>query len=339
MRRSFRTLRRERAGRRISWDLRKPDAGCWFSRVRNALWLIIMAALLNGPQMSRAAEPSRTEPPKVAWYQNFRQAAREAERLQKPLLVEITASWCGYCRKMEQETLSDAEVVRHIQRCFVPVTVDADREKQLVKLIGIEGLPTTVIISPELKVVRRITGFQNAPEFNSHLRDVCPAHQERTVVGASLRPDVSASASPTRQRGKSDGSAAAGTVELSSSDPAESAATANAAPAFNGLCLVSLLDERKLVRGSDRHKLTFRQKTVHFASAEFKERFRNDPRRYWPALDGHCVVSAVDEESLELGEPEWAAVFQEQVWFFGSAKHRDRFATQPENYVSIEPRR
>ena len=86
--------------------------------------LFILSCALFAPRDAAAQQ--------VKWQPDFARAARLAQRMNKPLLVEVGAEWCGYCAKMQQETLRNVHVADHINACFVPVKVDADAEKKLV---------------------------------------------------------------------------------------------------------------------------------------------------------------------------------------------------------------
>ncbi len=50
----------------------------------------------------------------------FTRAARE-DRL---VLVDVTAQWCAFCKKMDLETYTDPEVVALIRARYVPVRMD-----------------------------------------------------------------------------------------------------------------------------------------------------------------------------------------------------------------------
>jgi thioredoxin-related protein len=62
-----------------------------------------------------------------------------AKKLNKKVLVEFTAKWCGWCKKMQATTFKDTGVVALIDKYFVPVSVDGDSKDTL----NIEGWLTT----------------------------------------------------------------------------------------------------------------------------------------------------------------------------------------------------
>ena len=240
----------------------------------------------------------RTDAAKISWRNDFRKATTEANRLKKPLLIEVTATWCTYCQKMKY-TYADSKIVSHVNHCFVPVAVDADANERLVKSLGVDGLPTTLIVSPRMKVLRRISGYQTPAQLGRQLQQVCQAGHT-----TPKRP-VPAQAVAVRQR----------------------------AIAFDRYCLVSLLDDKTLRKGSSRYTARYRGQTVCFSSAAHLKRFQANPQKYWPWHGGRCLVSAVEKRSADAGSPRWSALYGGQIWFFTDKAHRDRFARFPGKYV------
>jgi uncharacterized protein YyaL (SSP411 family) len=112
----------------------------------------------------------------IAWQTNFQQAAKQAQQQKKPLLIKVGASWCHYCVKMKRETFQDAHIADHVNACFVPVSLDADRNRDLVRALNVRAFPTTLVVSPEMKIIKRISGYQSVRQFDTHLEHVCQRH-------------------------------------------------------------------------------------------------------------------------------------------------------------------
>lgn len=126
-----------------------------------------------------AASASAAQAAGVAWHGNLREAAQQAAAQHKPLLVMVKARWCGPCHKMLQQTFPNPAVAARINSHFVPVLLDADEHAATVQALGIEAMPTVLVISPERKVTGRFTGFQSAAQFDAHLAALTPAPQRR----------------------------------------------------------------------------------------------------------------------------------------------------------------
>ncbi|TWT64024.1 thioredoxin family protein [Rubinisphaera italica] len=77
----------------------------------------------------------------------------------RPLLVYVTADYCGYCRKMERDTWSNEGIVRRIQDKFIPLKLDAKTDAQVVSRLGIKSLPSTILFNSVGQHIQTITGY------------------------------------------------------------------------------------------------------------------------------------------------------------------------------------
>lgn len=251
----------------------------------------------------------------VQWGNDLKKAAAESQKTGKPILITFTASWCTYCHKLIGETFTDQKVIARVNKYFVPVVLDADKNERAVQLLGIEAFPSTIVISPELNVLGRITGFHKAPQMNQHLEPFCKAPSQKLQQAVVKKTPEKAVAQPVAAR-----------------KPA-------AETAFSGMCLVSMLDERDLVRGSAKIVDEYRGVKLHFASVKHQQAFRADPTKYWPMADGHCPVALVRTEKETLGSASTAAVYRGKIVLFRSMKHRGAFAENPRHFAESLERR
>ncbi|MEZ6122746.1 MAG: thioredoxin family protein [Planctomycetaceae bacterium] len=105
----------------------------------------------------------------IRWETDVRSAVDAARRSGRPMLVQVSASWCSHCQQMKRETYTASPVIREISRNFVAVAVDADVQKDFVQQMKITSLPTLMIVTPDLKIVERLEGFQSAAQLETLL--------------------------------------------------------------------------------------------------------------------------------------------------------------------------
>jgi thiol-disulfide isomerase/thioredoxin len=137
----------------------------------SSLGKVIFAATVLA---TSALSASAAQAAGIAWQGNLQQAAQQAAAQHKPLLVMVKARWCGPCHKMLQQTFPDAALAARINSQFVPVLLDADDQAATVQGLGIEAMPTVIIMSPERKVAGKFTGFQTAAQLDARLAALAP---------------------------------------------------------------------------------------------------------------------------------------------------------------------
>jgi uncharacterized protein len=90
----------------------------------------------------------------VAWQPWGDGAFARARASGRPVLLSLSASWCGACHRMDEETWDDPGVAAVVERTTVPVRVDADERPDLYGRYHLGGLPSTAVLSPEGDFIR-----------------------------------------------------------------------------------------------------------------------------------------------------------------------------------------
>ena len=249
----------------------------------------------------------------IPWRVNVQRAVSEASAAGKPLFVTVSTSWCHYCKKLDRETLSNNSVADHIENCFVPLKIDGDANRELAQMLGVRSYPTMVIMSPNMKVLSKLKGYRTANQLNGVLESICASHETHETHDRT----------PARHP-----NALASTTDVSVSTNA-----ALNPSVFGDHCPVTSFRARQLTKSGRKHPLKYRGFDVWFASAEARDAFQENPDRYWPLLDGYCVVSAIDENVLRLGDWASGVSYADRIWFFSTASHMEKFNESSYQYL------
>lgn len=139
--------------------------------------VIIIAILLTGVLFGSPAiaqeNSNRWEP--------FEEAIQLAEEKQKPILVDVWAPWCGWCKKMQQdvypnlsENLSNQFVWTRLNRDDHDSNVHFKNQRftplRLAQELNIQSVPALVFLSPEGEYLFHTSGFIEAENLEPILR-------------------------------------------------------------------------------------------------------------------------------------------------------------------------
>lgn len=123
------------------------------------------------------APPSRPAPaapaaPSAAKEIDFADSLEMAQALNadapKPIVIQFGATWCGWCRKLESETLKDPLVLAMVGK-FGWVHADVDKQPELASRFGARALPHAVIIDGDGRVLADLKGFADAKGYVAFL--------------------------------------------------------------------------------------------------------------------------------------------------------------------------
>ncbi len=115
--------------------------------------LLLVAAGCGGPHAKTPAAPPKGDG--VRWQTDFAQALKQARQEGKPVLVDVMATWCKPCQRMQKEVWSRPDV-GELSKSFVPVQVDADLNRDVRTKLGANSFPATIFLSPEGTEIERV---------------------------------------------------------------------------------------------------------------------------------------------------------------------------------------
>ena len=104
------------------------------------------------------------------WLTNLDDGLKQAKADNKRVLVDFTATWCGWCTKLKNEVFDKKEFSDYAAKNLVLVSIDADQNRELVDKYKVSGFPTVMVMDGEGKVVDQIVGFKPLEGFLETLK-------------------------------------------------------------------------------------------------------------------------------------------------------------------------
>lgn len=130
-------------------------------------------------------------------WQPFEEALAVADSTDRPVLVDVYAPWCGWCRKMKRDVypsdrvrscLADGFVLTRLNRDDTETThryrgrrLDA---KRLAQAFGAASVPTVVLLAPDGERLVRLPGFIEAKALQPVLAYVASGAYRRQTFEA-----------------------------------------------------------------------------------------------------------------------------------------------------------
>ena len=128
------------------------------------------SVLMSGLLFTSGAEGA--QPDHINWLTNFDEALNLSKSTSKPIVLFFTGSdWCGWCIKLEKESLDTPEFARAVGDKFIFVKLDfpvnstlppqiAAQNKQLQKKYNVSGFPSLIILDGKQQTKIGATGYR-----------------------------------------------------------------------------------------------------------------------------------------------------------------------------------
>jgi hypothetical protein len=136
------------------------------------------------PRPNRAAE--------IKWRPWSEKAFEEARRLNRPILLSISAVWCHWCHVMDETTYSHTGVIELVNSQYLPIRVDNDVRPDINQRYNMGGWPTTAFLTASGDI---LTGATYLPPDQ-----MADALIRIAAYYSSHQPEIASSALESRKR-------------------------------------------------------------------------------------------------------------------------------------------
>tara|TARA_B110000908_G_scaffold171261_1_gene233366 strand:- start:1176 stop:1601 length:426 start_codon:yes stop_codon:yes gene_type:complete len=136
--------------------------------------LILMLGVGFASCKSTTKTTNTTAANSISWSSNatLAEAKQSDTEAGKPIFVDVSAVWCGYCKKMKKNVYTDAAVAQAMNASYIPLALDGEKSDgaELVSKLGINGFPTLLILDAQGNVLKKKTGYLDAQQLIAFLK-------------------------------------------------------------------------------------------------------------------------------------------------------------------------
>ncbi|WP_319408139.1 thioredoxin family protein [uncultured Desulfosarcina sp.] len=117
--------------------------------------LIEVIASISGVVRANAAQSTDGG---IQWL-SYAEGRQRGEAENKKVFLVFNADWCRYCLQMEKETFQNPTVIAYVNRNFVPISVNSDKQQDIAAKYKVRGLPSTYFISETGEPIANRPGY------------------------------------------------------------------------------------------------------------------------------------------------------------------------------------
>jgi len=138
-------------------------------KLKGILFTIISIIVLSFPSFSTAQEHShKVNSEGIEFFDGtWEEALAEAKKQNKPIFLDIYASWCGPCKALKNRTFPNAAAGKYFNENFINVSLDGEKGDgiKVKRDFDIHSYPSLFILSSDGEPVVYTAGYLRPEEL------------------------------------------------------------------------------------------------------------------------------------------------------------------------------
>lgn len=132
------------------------------------LILIIVISVFSLQCVANEADAASSDKG-IQWHEWSTETFALAAEQNKLVLLDISAEWCQFCKKMKAVTYQSPKVIEIINNNYIAINADIETNTDVKILYGDFGVPGTVILTSERDEIDKRLGYIAPQQMQWHL--------------------------------------------------------------------------------------------------------------------------------------------------------------------------
>ena len=161
--------------------------------MRTTFLILLLSGIVVMMNLTSCAKKRQVQTSKTAEinWKTLDEVMALSEKKPKKVIVDIYTDWCGFCRKMDNGTYKNPQLIKYINDNFYAVKFDGEsrgkvkfkgreyayknfgrkgvHELALAWMQGRTSYPTTVFLDANLNMIQPVPGYMDAQKFDAVL--------------------------------------------------------------------------------------------------------------------------------------------------------------------------
>lgn len=137
-------------------------------RVTKVVFIIILVAVIGGLSAAYAADSDKVGDDLNAT-DNLTEAEQIATEQNKDIFVVFKSDVCGWCDRLEQETLADERIISQLDEKYVTAIIDIDKQPDVAEAYNVAATPVMLFLDNNGTEKARLNGFYGPQELVEYM--------------------------------------------------------------------------------------------------------------------------------------------------------------------------
>ncbi len=136
--------------------------------VTKVVFIIILVAIIGGLSAAYATDSDKVGDD-LNTTDNLTEAEQIATEQNKDIFVVFKSDVCGWCDKLEQETLADERIISKLDEKYVTAIIDIDKQPDVARAYNVAVTPIMLFLDNNGTEKARLNGFYGPQELVEYM--------------------------------------------------------------------------------------------------------------------------------------------------------------------------